>query len=193
MMYAADSRDTLITPPDRRVRGIFFDLDDTLVAYSAAERAALKAGCHLAAQTNPAIGERDLAHAILQAYESGYAYGTRGFADLADLPVRDLRRRLTDTALLHLGVVDPELTEQLVEAYTRAEADALCAFPDVVETLHLLRPHFRLGVITNGPAAMQREKLAALHLDGFFEVIVVDTEWGHPKPTPVSLIMRRGG
>jgi putative hydrolase of the HAD superfamily len=165
-----------------RLRGIFFDLDDTLIGYTEAERRALSAGCRLAAQINPEINERALGAAIYEVYARGYSYGTPGFAELGTLPVTEFRFRLTDAALRRFGVSDPALTGALVDAYAIAERAALRAFPHVAETLRLLRPHFRLGVITNGPSAMQREKLAVLALEGLFEEIVVDTEFGHPKP-----------
>ena len=176
------------------LRGIFFDLDDTLIGYAEAERSALLAGCTLAARARPAgdgrpggdgrpaIDPDTLAEAIYEAYARRYAYGTPGYGELATLSVTDFRRLLTEDALRSFGIADPDLTEALIAAYARAEAQALTAFPDAETTLRRLRPHFRVGLITNGPAAMQRSKLAALALDGYFEVIVVDTEFGHPKP-----------
>ena len=167
-----------------RLRGIFFDLDDTLIGYSEAERTALKAGCRLAAQKNPAINERAFGAAIYEIYARRYSYGTPGFSRLGELSVTDFRSELTGGALRLFGVDDPALTGALVDAYGLAERATLRAFPYVSETLRLLRPHFRLGVITNGPSAMQRDKLAALALEGWFDEIVVDTEFGHPKPDP---------
>lgn len=164
------------------LRGLFFDLDDTLIGYADAERSALEAGCILAARVNPVIDADALAEAIYSAYERCYAYGTPGYRDLATLSVDEFRRRLTRDALRSFGIDDPRLNETLVRSYAEAERAALVAFPDTAETLARLRPHFRMGLITNGPSAMQRAKLAALALDGYFEAIVVDTEFGHPKP-----------
>lgn len=170
------------SPPSPLLRGIFFDLDDTLIGYADAERSALLAGCALANRLNPAIDENTLAGAIYDAYAARYEYGTPGYADLATLSVDDLRRALTSDALDALGIRDPALVDDLLAAYADAEARALVALPGASETLARLRPRFRLGLITNGPSAMQRAKLAALALDDHFEVIVVDTEFGHPKP-----------
>lgn len=165
------------------LRGIFFDLDDTLIGYAEAERRALVAGCVLASHVNPAIHADALAGAIYDAYAQRYSYGTPGYADLAKISAHDLRLRLTGDALFALGTGrDPNLTKMLVAAYENAERDALLRFPDADETLRRLRPCVRLGLITNGPSDMQRAKLAALALDGYFDAIVVDTEFGHPKP-----------
>jgi putative hydrolase of the HAD superfamily len=157
-----------VSPPP--LRGVFFDLDDTLIGYAEAERHALLAGCALACHANPVIDADALASAIYDAYETRYAYGTPGYAELARIPVSEFRRLLTEDALRALGAGDdPALVGTLVEAYETAEQDALLRFPDADETLRRLRPHVRLGLITNGPSAMQRAKLAALALDGYFD------------------------
>jgi 2-haloalkanoic acid dehalogenase type II len=167
-----------------KLRGIFFDLDDTLIDYSEAEQAALDAGCRVAARHYPAIRPVMLATAIYDVYQSRYAYGLPGFTDLATLTVVELRRRLTSEALEHLGIHDADLVETLLQVYAEAERETLRPFPEVRETLARLRPYFYLGVITNGPSAMQREKLAAMALEGAFDAIIVDTEFGHSKPDP---------
>jgi N-acylneuraminate-9-phosphatase len=167
------------------LRGIFFDLDDTLIGYAEAEQAALRSSCLLAASLNPAIHPGTFAHAIYDIYKTRFAYGTSGYSELASLPVLEFRRCLTVAALERIGVaVDASLVDRLMATYEAAETEALKAFPEAKETLTQLRPHFQLGVITNGPSTLQRSKIAALALDGFFDVIIVDTEFGHPKPDP---------
>src|SRR5262249_44859383 len=42
----------------------------------------------------------------------------------------------------------------------------------------------RLGVITNGPSRTQRGKLAAVGLERYFDLVVVDSEFGQAKPDP---------
>jgi N-acylneuraminate-9-phosphatase len=167
------------------LRGIFFDLDDTLIGYAEAEQAALRSSCLLAARLNPAIHAGSFAHVIYDIYKTRFAYGTPGYNELASLPVMEFRRCLTEAALEEIGVaVDSALVSRLMDAYDSAETEALKAFPEAKETLAQLRPHFQLGVITNGPSTLQRSKIAALALEGFFDVIIVDTEFGHPKPDP---------
>jgi putative hydrolase of the HAD superfamily len=165
------------------VRGIFFDLDDTLIGYAAAERSALAAGCALAARLRPGLDPERLAGGIYAAYVSRYEYPAPGYADLGTLTARELRRRLTEDALRLLDAdPTPDLLDPLLDAYEAAEAEKLKAFPDAAATLAALRPHVKIGLITNGPSSMQRGKLAALALDGYFDSIIVDTEFGLPKP-----------
>src|SRR4051812_18252762 len=131
------------------LRGIFFDLDDTLIGYADAERAALAASCLHAARIIPTIRPYDLARAIHEVYKAQFAYGTPGFQELAVLPANDFRRCLTIAALERQGVpAEPELVAELIAAYEEAEAEALHPFPEAIETLSRLRPHLRLGIIT---------------------------------------------
>lgn len=58
------------------------------------------------------------------------------------------------------------------------------------ETVHFLDTckahHFRMGIITNGPGAHQREKIKALNLSSWIEpdLIVISGEFGTTKPDP---------
>ncbi len=172
-------------PP--QLRGIFFDLDDTLIGYEEAERQALRAGARFAASLNPAVSVGALTHAIADVYAERYDYLTPGYARLAHVSVAELRADLTQSALQRLGVSPRDTSDiapRVIAAYETAERAALAPFADAHETLARLRPHFTLGVITNGPSAMQREKLARFALAERFDVIVADTEFGHPKPDP---------
>jgi HAD superfamily hydrolase (TIGR01549 family) len=165
-----------------RIKGIFFDLDDTLIRYSEAERLGLIAGCRVAARQRPELCERALALTIYQVFSTEYCWGTPGFAESARLSVAEFRRRVAAKGLLQFGIEDTALTEAMIDAYRDAELAALRACPEVAETLHALHLHFRLGIITNGPSAVQREKIASVALTEWFSEIVVDTEFGHSKP-----------
>ena len=48
----------------------------------------------------------------------------------------------------------------------------------------LRRRELKLGVVTNGPSAMQRRKLAALGIESAFDAILVSEEEGVSKPDP---------
>jgi len=167
------------------LRGIFFDLDDTLIGYGGAERIALEAGCAIAAARNPAIEKDRFAMSIYRAYQTRFGYGTPGFSKLATLTVPELRQTLTSDALEAMGIEpEPRFVAQLNAAYEAVENAVLQPFADTLQTLDRLSAHFPLGIITNGPSAMQRTKLATLELTERFRVIIIDTEFGHPKPDP---------
>jgi putative hydrolase of the HAD superfamily len=68
--------------------------------------------------------------------------------------------------------------------------EAAVAFEDVEPVLReLQRRQIRMGLVTNGGAAMQRAKIAALRLDRYMSAIVISAEVDVRKPD--AAIFRR--
>lgn len=158
------------------IRGVFFDLDETLVSYEAAEDAGLAASAALL----PGVGLSELRRAVVDAYLTEFGPGTTGFWELATLPTRLLRERVTGLALERLGL--PGDVGALVDRHEAACHEAMFVFPEVVDVLAALAPHVMLGLISNGPGPMQREKLGRFGLTEYFSVIAIDSEVGFSKP-----------
>lgn len=55
-------------------------------------------------------------------------------------------------------------------------------FPDTDEVLALLRPHTKLGIVTNGVSGLQRRKVNGCGLLHWFDVVAVSGEVGIGKP-----------
>mgnify|MGYP000231633514 CR=1 FL=1 len=51
-------------------------------------------------------------------------------------------------------------------------------------TLAALRPHYRLGLVTNGPSRMQRPKIEQFRLGDYLDPLIVSEEVGVAKPDP---------
>lgn len=73
---------------------------------------------------------------------------------------------------------DPEALQQRWQ-HLRARAPL---FDDVDEVLALLRPHTKLGIITNGVSGLQRRKVHLSGLTHWFDVIAISGEVGIGKP-----------
>ena len=86
-------------------------------------------------------------------------------------------------ALVQAWELDAALADRLI-AHFWASYDGHCNLTDDVrQTLaELRRRGLKLGVITNGPSAMQRRKLAVLGLEHAFDAILVSGEEGVRKP-----------
>ena len=84
-----------------------------------------------------------------------------------------------------MGVADVDLADELAERYCTERRARQEAFADVVETLSELRKSHALGLVTNGAACLQREKLAAAGLENEFEAVVVSADLGVGKPDPI--------
>lgn len=161
---------------------IFFDLDETLVSYEAAEEAGFAASAALSRELRPDLPADALRENALRAYFTRFAPNMPEFSRLATLPTRRLRFELTRDALEALGVSDDALLEVLLDAYEAAYDGALALYPDTLPALEELAPNVRLGIVTNGPGPMQREKLEKFGLTRYFDPIIVDTEVGCSKP-----------
>jgi len=85
---------------------------------------------------------------------------------------------------------------QAIEVY-RGHRPKIRPFPDAVPALERLSGKFRLGLVTEGPARAQRNKLEALGLGDFFEAVVIlgfeDRERWKPDPYPFGLLLERMG
>jgi len=86
-------------------------------------------------------------------------------------------------ALVQSWGLDAALADRLIADFW-ASYDSHCKLgDDVRHTLaELRRRGLKLGVITNGPSAMQRRKLAVLGVEHSFDAILVSEEEGVRKP-----------
>lgn len=136
-----------------RWRAVVFDLDDTLYPERAYVRGGFEAVAAWAAET---FGES--APTVFDELWAMFEAGVRG--DTFD---RWLARRGRPP--------EPE-RGRMIEAY-RTHRPRLVPYPDVLPALEGLRGKTRLGVITEGPRAVQEAKIEALELRPWFDKIVV--------------------
>jgi putative hydrolase of the HAD superfamily len=175
-------------PPLDQVQAVFFDLDDTLCGYWDAAKTGLRAAFDL----HPAPGKttdeliaawanefRRFAHELKTShwYE---IYLTQGGVT---------RVQLINETLQSLGIDDPELAWRIGEAYGRERDARLKLFPEAIEVLDALKGRFPLGLITNGPADIQRQEIETLGIGDYFDHVFIEGELGLGKPHPT--VMRR--
>ena len=99
------------------------------------------------------------------------------------------RRRIVAGAFEHLGLAQPELAEQLADAYSWEREARMEPLPGALDALDAFRARgIRLGLVTNGSSAFQRGKVERFGLGGYFEAVVVEGEMGYGKPDPRSFV-----
>ncbi len=157
------------------IHAIIFDLDDTLYperAYAFSGFAAVAAA--FADRLGDAVESATRMRALFDTEHRPRVFNelleSRGFADPG------VRR--SD---------DARLVRAMIETY-RNHAPMVSLHPDAEAALTRLNGAYRLGLITDGPAAGQRAKIAALDLAPRLDQIVVTAELGagHGKPNPVA-------
>jgi putative hydrolase of the HAD superfamily len=83
------------------------------------------------------------------------------------------------------GNFDEDLAERLSHTYYVERHAALELFPEVPEVLEALHRRYKLGLITNGPADIQRQEIETLHIGRYFDYVLIEGEIGTGKPDPV--------
>ncbi len=171
-----------MTPPDfSGVRGIYFDLDDTLCAYWDASRAGLLAAFR---EHGPkGVAAEDMVGHWSDAFKSFYK-------DFKNSPWYSTYLKSGETtraeqmrlALLEVGVDDREAAGRLGAAYHAARQEALELFPEAEMVLIALKQKYPLGLITNGPADVQRHEIEVLEIGHYFDHIFIEGEMGQGKP-----------
>ncbi len=190
-----------------KTAALLFDLDDTLLADEAASDAAFLTTCAYAGERYAELDALALAqiagreahrlwkasvthaycHAIgISAYEGLWGGFVGEDAELKALHawVGAYRRETWRRALDAHGVTDGALAEELAEMFRRERRARQIVFADVAGMLEQLGGSHRLALVTNGAPDLQREKIAASGLAGYFDAIVVSGELGIGKPDP---------
>lgn len=162
------------------IKAIYFDLDDTLCGYWDASRSALR-------QTFMESGLPYSAEEAISAWKR--AFGTfskevktdrwyQHYLESGESTRTELMRR----ALSTLGVDNDSQAKLLADQYAKLRDAKLQLFEEADSVLYELHKHFRLGLITNGPADVQRQEINTLGIGHYFEHILIEGEFGLGKP-----------
>jgi putative hydrolase of the HAD superfamily len=167
--------------PFRDVRAIYFDLDDTLCAYWDASKAALReAFTHHGPEGRT---YEEMVQAWAEAFRkfSPTLKSTDWYKTYLKVgkPTRDEQMRLT---LREVGIDDPAQAERMGDAYGHHRDANLKLFEESLPILEILYPRMPLGLITNGPADIQRQEVNTLNIGHFFDPILIEGELGFGKP-----------
>ncbi len=190
----------------RTIRGIVWDLDETLIieeaAVAAAVTTAAKQGAARAGVPAAELGVtarrcararwrgspvRDYCAQVgIASWEGLWA---RFLGD--DEPARFLRGWAPEyrvgawlDALTVYGVTDAALAEAMAAAFMAARRGTYEAYPDAVEALAAVGDELPMAVLTNGASCLQREKLEGAGLADRFDVVLVSGDIGVGKPDP---------
>lgn len=162
---------TTVEPFDPAPRAILLDLDDTLCDYSTARDRRLRIAFGQAAGLPENARELD---ALIDASIAIQSHGTDHFRDL----------------LAQHGYGDPERADAAAAWYRTNRFHGLELFPDALIVLEQIRrgpdgvADRPLGIITNGPAEVQRDKVDLLRIRHLVDFVIISGEFGTSKPDP---------
>lgn len=164
------------------LKAIFLDMDETLCATSVADKKALATlKCYVESQFSTLNAD-----VFCQRYIAGiYKQLNNEFPQLVALLDNELLFRQT---LIQTLFSQQQITLSFEQAVTIQAAfdDGRMAgfdfFPEVKAMLAMLRQHYKLVVITNGPIFSQHPKLAATGMDQYVDHIIIGGEEPEEKP-----------
>ncbi|MEE8167882.1 MAG: TIGR02253 family HAD-type hydrolase [Candidatus Hydrothermarchaeales archaeon] len=149
------------------IKGVFFDIDDTL--YDSTKLTTMARRNSIQAMMDVGLlKDEDAAYSMLEGiierFGSNYS-------------------KHYDELLKESNVGwNPKIIAAGVVAYERTKVGYLKPFPRVIPTLLSLKKEYKLGVISNGLAVKQWEKLVGLGIHHLFDEVVTSEEIGAQKP-----------
>ncbi len=159
---------------------VLFDLDDTLLDYSGEAARCWSEAC--ATVAGPAGVDADaLRGAIRDVGAWFWSDPERHRRERTDM--LGAWRKIVEGALERCGGLRDGLAARVAADFAARRRATWSLFPDAVPALQRLRARgVALGLVTNGDAGMQREKIARWDLARFFDVVVIEGEFGCGKP-----------
>ncbi len=156
------------------MKAVLFDLDDTLYPEIEFLRSGFAVVSSYLAKRH-GLNEHELLEKVLSILENNG------------------RRKVFDILLDSLGHYSPENVKLLVYLY-RSHLPAIHPYPDTVSVLRgLKKANLKLGILTDGMASVQRNKIKTLGIDGLFDAIMCTDELGKeywkPSILPFKIIL----
>jgi len=160
------------------IRGVIFDLDNTLVDFMAMKRQAVEAAAWAMVDCGLPMTIEETKAGIYKTYDAlGIEY-----------------QQVFDQFLTNeLGYIDYKILAAGVVAYRKAREAALLPYPHVKMTIsQLLRQGLRLAVLSDAPRREAWLRLCQLGLHHDFDVVVTykDTGFRKPSPQPFERVLR---
>ena len=189
---------------DMSVDAILFDLDDTLIVDEAVSKEALASTAQLASklagiETSAFLADAkkygaefwrqgpcyDYVKSIgISFHECLWGHFEGDKPELIKLREwsRIYRVAVFSAVLRAQDVSDEDAAEKLAAHFSSQRRQLARLMPDAVETLVRLKKSHKIALLTNGAPDLQREKIAASGLGGYFDAIAVSGEHGIGKP-----------
>lgn len=160
---------------------LLLDLDDTILDFTASAAPAWRSVCEALSDRVAGLDAAALFTAIGAARDSLWGQPERARVGRAD-PL-EAHRRIVHRALDSLGFDLPDLARWTAETYRGLREETIRPFPGAIEALSSFRDAgIRLALVTNGAAADKRRKIDRFGLARFFELVLVEGEFGVGKP-----------
>ncbi|MFG0248663.1 MAG: HAD family hydrolase [Phycisphaeraceae bacterium JB051] len=158
---------------------VFFDLDDTLVDHRHCNICGLKA-MRLAYEVFGAVDLDALEQTYIRLIDQTHSKVLAGKIDLAQARSERFKQMFAEYGV----TVNDDDAMVAADAYRAAYVEHRQPVPGAIELLKYLRPHVKIGIITNHIREEQVRKLDACNLWEHFDELVISGDIGINKPDP---------
>ncbi len=189
------------------LRSTIFDLDDTLIVEEEVARTSIRKLAGLLPEGDPVHVEEVVLATARELWRAGphrqlcsdlgiasweglWATFEGGHPVLDGLKVwaRTYRPAVWHQALATLGVDDPTMARSMAGMYIENQRRGHRLIEGAAALVRTLHGSRRLGLLTNGPADIQRHKFEGTGLADCFDTVVISGEVGVGKPDPAVFV-----
>jgi putative hydrolase of the HAD superfamily len=159
---------------------ILFDLDDTILDYTASGRRCWQGLCRI---YGPRLGlEPEQLLAALQQVSHWYWSDPQRHC-LGRMDLKSSRRQILRQTLDRLGLDCYDLGQEMADAFTIQREEVVAPFPGAIAALRDFQEQgVRMALVTNGTSESQRNKIRRFDLANYFETILIEGKFGVGKP-----------
>jgi putative hydrolase of the HAD superfamily len=162
------------------VKALLVDLDDTLLDYTGGVDVSWREACSgVAAQAG--VDLELMVAAVAQARRWFWSDPERHRRERTDM--LGAWRKIVARGLEEIGIPSERQAAAVADDFAARRWKRMELFPEVPETLERLRRRgVPLALVTNGDRGQQRRKIEQFDLARFFDVILIEGEFGAGKP-----------
>ena len=165
------------------MKALLVDLDDTLLDYSGGVEDSWRSACQALATT---AGVDAVALADAVRIERRRFWDDVSRHRIERVNMMGAWTKIAANGLERMGAPSPELAARIAEDFAARRWAVMRLFPGVPEALgRLCAAGVPMALVTNGDKSQQRRKIETYDLARFFEVIVIEGEFGAGKPEEI--------
>lgn len=162
-------------------KGILFDLDDTILAYSEISKPIWKQVCEKYSKENDKLEPELLYEKIKEVSRWYWSDPERHRIGRSDL--NRARREIMEIVFEKLNVDDTPLAHKIGNNFQQRRDNEIYLFNGAMETIEYMHEKkIALAMMTNGEMEKQRAKIEKFDLEKYFNVILIEGEQGFGKP-----------
>ncbi len=162
------------------MKALLVDLDDTLLDYTSGVEGSWREACELIAGPR-GVDIGVLSAAVLEARRWYWDDATRGVEGRRDMV--GAWAAIAARGLEQIGTADAILARAIAEDYSERRRACYCLLPGAAAALaELRRRGVPMALVTNGDRREQRYKIERFDLARFFDVLIIEGEFGVGKP-----------